>query len=48
VFEGLKGKDGGADVAGLVVPNEFDLALLGLGEVVVFGGGARYIEGGKC
>ena len=28
VFEGLEGQDGGADFAGLAVPDQFDLALV--------------------
>ena len=36
VFEGLEGEDGGADFAGLAVPDEFDLALVGEEEEAVF------------
>jgi hypothetical protein len=36
VFEGLKGQDGGADFAGLAVPDEFDLAFVGEEEEAVF------------
>ena len=35
VFEGLEGKDGGADFAGLAVPHEFDLAFVGKKEEAV-------------
>jgi hypothetical protein len=36
VFETLEGKDGGADFAGLAVPDEFDLAFVGEEEKAVF------------
>ena len=36
MFEGLEGEDGGADFAGLAVPDEFDLALVGKKEEAVF------------
>jgi hypothetical protein len=37
VFKRLEGKDGRADLAGFAIPDEFHLALLGVGEVVSFG-----------
>ena len=36
VLEGLEGEDGGADFAGLAVPDEFDLTLVGEEEEAVF------------
>ena len=36
VFEGLERKNGGADFAGLAVPDEFDLAFVGEEEEAVF------------
>ena len=36
MFEGLEGEDGGADFAGLAVPDEFDLAFVGEEEEAVF------------
>jgi hypothetical protein len=36
VFEGLEREDGGADFAGLAVPDEFDLAFVGEEEEAVF------------
>ena len=36
VFESLKGQDGGADLAGLAVPDQLDLALVGEEQEAVF------------
>ena len=36
MFEGLKGKDGGADFACLAVPDEFDLAFVLEKEEAIF------------
>ena len=36
VFEGLEGQDGGADFAGLAVPDQFDLAFVVEEEEAVF------------
>ncbi len=38
MFEGLEGEDGGADFAGLAVPDEFDLAFVLEEEEAVFVG----------
>ena len=38
VLQRLEGQDGGANVTGFTIPDQLDLALLELGQVVVFSG----------